>query len=99
MGILIRLLICILFGGLLLYKSIDRVNDLTELRLTIPVLKREVLDIQEKNTEMRYQIELFESPENLIELLKQPRFSHLQFPLNQEVVFISYESIDVSEEI
>lgn len=99
MGVLIRLFICILFGGWLLYKSIDQVNDLTELRLSIPVLKREVLDIQEKNTEMRYQIEFFESPENLIELLKEPRFSHLHFPLDQEVIFISHRAIDASEEI
>lgn len=91
MGILVRLLICIVFGGLVLYKSVDNVNDLTELRLSIPLLKREVKEIQERNVELQYRIDLFENPEHLLELSREPRFSHLQFPTEEEVIFISYE--------
>lgn len=62
MGILIRLLICIFFAGLTMYKYIDKLNELTELRLSIPILTKEVRDIQERNVELQYAIERFESP-------------------------------------
>ena len=49
MDILIRLLICISCEGLVLYKYIDKLNELTELRLSIPILAREVKEIHEQN--------------------------------------------------
>lgn len=88
MGIFIRLLICILAVGLTLYKYIDKWNELTEVRLSIPILAREVKDIQETNIELQYTIEKFESPAHLMELAERPEFGHLKYPELSNVIFL-----------
>ena len=62
-------MICIFLVGLTLYKYIDKMNELTELRLSIPVLAKEVQEINEKNIE----------PDDLGPLRRQ--FAH-QFAIN-----------------
>jgi len=93
MGLFIRLLICIFFAGLTLYKTIDKLNELTELRLSIPVLAREVKEIEEKNLELQYTIEQFESPLHLIELARKPEFGHLKYPTIKEILILSEASV------
>lgn len=93
MGLFIRLLICISFAGLLLYKSIDKHNDLTELRLSIPRLAREVKEIREKNVELQYAIECFESPLHLMDLARQPEFGHLKYPSLQEIIVLPEQPV------
>ena len=88
MGLFVRLLICISFTGLALYKYIDKVNELTELRLLIPVLTREVKEIHEQNLELQYAIESFESPLHLMELARKPEFGHLKYPSLDEVILL-----------
>ena len=88
MEILIRLLICISFAGLLLYKYVDKENALTELQLAIPLLAKEVDDIHEKNAELYYQIECFESPLHLMEIASKPEFGYLKYPLLNEVILL-----------
>lgn len=88
MGLLIRLLICISFAGLMLYKYIDKLNDLTELRLSIPILAREVKDIHEQNLELQYTIDCFESPLHLMELARKPEFGHLKYPSINEILLL-----------
>ena len=73
MELFLRLLVCIAFAGLTLYKYIDKLNELTELRLSIPVLMRDVKEIREKNLELKYAIDTFESPLHLIELARKTR--------------------------
>ena len=86
MELFIRLLICISFAGLALYKYIDKLNELTELRLTLPVLAREVKEMDEKNLELKYAIDTFESPLHLIELARKPEFGHLKYPSLNEII-------------
>lgn len=88
MGWFIRLLICIFFAGLTLYKTIDKLNELTELRLSIPLMAREVKEINEKNLELQFAIEQFESPLHLIELLRKPEFGHLKYPSQTDVLIL-----------
>lgn len=97
MGLFIRLFICIAFAGLLLYKYIDKLNELTELRLSIPILKREVKDISEKNLELQYMIDSFESPVHLMELARKPEFGYLKYPSLNDVVFLPENSLLSSE--
>lgn len=98
MGLLVRLLICISFAGLVLYKYIDKLNDLTELRLSIPILAREVREIQEGNLELQYAIDSFESPLHLMELARKPEFGHLKYPSIQEVILLPEVSVVCPEE-
>ena len=86
MELFLRLLVCIAFAGLTLYKYIDKLNELTELRLSIPVLMRDVKEIREKNLELKYAIDTFESPLHLIELARKPEFGHLKYPSINEII-------------
>ena len=88
MEIFIRLLICISFVGIGLYKYIDKLNELTELRLSIPILNREVKEIHEKNVELQYTIDRFESPLHLMEIARQPEFGHLKYPYMNEIIVL-----------
>ena len=88
MELLIRLFICISFTGLMLYKYIDKLNDLTELRLSIPVLTRQLKEIHEQNLELQYAIDSFESPLHLMELARKPEFGHLKYPTIDEIILI-----------
>lgn len=93
--IYIRVAFCIFIAGMTLYFYIDKQNELTELRLAIPVLAKEVKGINEENIRLRYEIDRFESPIHLIELLRKPEFSHLHYPYVKEILILP----DVDEEI
>jgi len=92
--IYLRLAFCIFVAGLTLYLYIDRHNKLTELRLALPQLSREVNMIKEENTRLRYEIERFESPIHLMELLRKPEFSHLHYPYLNEVFVLPQEVLE-----
>lgn len=96
-GLLIRLLVCISFVGLVLYKYIDKLNDLTELRLSIPVLVREVKEIHEQNLEFQYCIDSFESPLHLMELASKPEFGHLKYPCIDDILLLPETPIYCAE--
>lgn len=88
MGLMVRLLICVCFTGLILYKYIDNLNELTELQLRIPAVTKEVKDINEKNLELQYEIERFESPIHLMELVRKPEFGHLKHPSMEHIIIL-----------
>lgn len=94
MGLFIRLLICISFAGLVLYKYIDKLNELTELRLSIPILARDVKEIREKNIELQYAIDSFESPLHLMEIARNPEFGHLKYPSLNDVILLPETPLD-----
>ncbi|MFN4173543.1 MAG: hypothetical protein ACK4HV_00355 [Parachlamydiaceae bacterium] len=70
-------------GFMLLY--IEKINQLTALRLELPQLEKELKELEEENKRLRFEINQFESPLYLMELLKKPEFSHLRFPQSHEV--------------
>lgn len=84
----LRIVFCILAAGITLYAHIEKNNELVELRLTLPLLSREVKAAQEENIRLKYEIEGFESPVHLMELSRKPEFSHLKFPRLNEVTLI-----------
>lgn len=77
---LLRVLVCILAAGITLYAHIEKQNELVELRLTLPLLNRDVKAALEENIRLQYEIERFESPVHLMELARKPEFSHLKYP-------------------
>lgn len=86
-----KLLICIACASFTLYAYIDKQNNMTELRLAIPALSKEVKAIHEQNTSLRYEVERFESPIHLMELKRKPEYSHLKFPYLSDVITIKHE--------
>ena len=50
----IRLFVCIIAAGLTLFGYIEKQNELTELRLAIPTIAKEVKNLQEENIRLTY---------------------------------------------
>jgi hypothetical protein len=87
-SLFIRLSFCIFAAGFILFSYIEKQNELTELRLAIPALAKKVKAIQEENIRHRYEIERFENPLNLLELMQKPEFTHLKYPYLNEQIFL-----------
>lgn len=81
-----RLIFCLCFTTLLLYVYIDKKNSLTEVKLAIPQLEREVKALELERTALQYELKSFENPSYLMQLLKRPEYSHLHFPKEGEVI-------------
>lgn len=86
--LVLRIFLCILAAGLTLFAYIEKQNELTELRLAIPSLAKEVKSLQEENIRLTYEIEHFESPIHLMELMRKPEFSHLKYPFLPDEIFL-----------
>jgi hypothetical protein len=87
-----RIAFCIFIAGLTLYLYIDDLNKLTGLRLAIPAIVKEVKSIHDENIQIQYEIEMFESPIHLMELLRKPEFSHLHYPYVKDVIILKNAS-------
>jgi hypothetical protein len=83
-----KLSLCILGAGILLFSYVEKQNELTELRLAIPALAKRVKAVQEENTRLTYELEKFEDPVHLMQLMQQPEFSHLKFPYLDEQLML-----------
>lgn len=90
-SIYVRITFCIFMAGLTLNLYINDLNKLTSLRLAIPALIKEVKSIHDENIQIQYEIERFESPIHLMELLRKPEFSHLHYPYVADVLILHYE--------
>lgn len=84
--LVIKVLLCALSGGGVLYAYLEQQNDVTKLRIEVPKLSREVRILEEENTRLRYEIERFENPKHLMELAKRPEYSHLKHPMLNEIL-------------
>ena len=85
-GFLTRTVACIMFLSIFLYIYINKINDLTEYKLYIPKIEKEILLLQEENKRLEYIIDQFESPMHLMELARSPEYSHLKHPLLKDVL-------------
>ncbi len=84
-----RLLLCLAAIGFTLWLDIDHQNHLNALRMQLPILQRDVREIQEHNTRLGYEIAQFENPLLLMEMARKPEFSHLRYPTETEVIIIT----------
>ncbi|MEN9344261.1 MAG: hypothetical protein RLZZ453_1048 [Chlamydiota bacterium] len=71
-----------------LYGYLSLQNEITKKRLEIPLLSKEIREIKEKNTCLRYQIDLFESPENLMTFVGKKEYAHLKQPWLKDVLAV-----------
>lgn len=86
--LLVQVFLCILIAGFTVYAYIDKHNELTELRLAIPALAKEVKQIQEENIRLMYDINQFESPIHLMQLARKPEFGHLKYPYYENEIIL-----------
>ncbi|MDP1608421.1 MAG: hypothetical protein Q8L98_03795 [Chlamydiales bacterium] len=87
-GLLIKLGFCLLTSGSCLYSYFDKQNELTQMKIRLPQLEKEIHVIREESRRLHYQVDQFESPSHLMELARSPEFSHLKHPLLREILTV-----------
>ncbi len=87
-GFVLRLLLCVLFSGFCLYSFIDQQNEVTEVRIKLPKVAKEIRAIVEESRRLQYEIEQFENPGHLMQLARRPEYSHLKHPLVKEITMV-----------
>src|SRR3990167_5780577 len=87
--ILTRMIICIGAFSIFMYSYIDCQNELTRMRLKIPQVAQEIRNLKEENTRLKYEIDLFESPHNLMRLASSSEYSHLKHSMRKEILTVS----------
>lgn len=87
--IFIQLACCIGVFGCCLCSYVNTQNAVTRLRLEIPIFSQELHQLKEQNNRLKYEIDLFESPEHLMQLARCSEFSHLKYPTLQEILTVS----------
>lgn len=88
MRLYFQIFLCLVMAAWTLYAFIEKQNQVTELRLAIPILAKKVKKIKEENSRLQYEIDQFESPIHLMELARKPEFSHLKYPYTKDVIVI-----------
>lgn len=88
MATLVRILFCLSVVGVLLYRYIDLQNQLTAIRIEIPLVAKDLRASLERNQTLKFELDRFASPGNLMDLWKDPRFSHLHFPTQTETLVL-----------
>lgn len=87
--VFMQLACCIGVFGCCLCSYINTQNAVTRLRLEIPILSAELNKLKEQNNRLKYEIDLFESPAHLMQLARCSEFSHLKYPMLQEILTVS----------
>jgi len=90
-GIFFRIMTCIMVMVIFLYAYISKQNSITELRLQIPSISKELQMVTQENIRLQFEIDQFESPAYLMELAENPEFSHLKYPLIDEIITIEVD--------
>lgn len=71
---------------MLFYAYVSKVNQLTEVKLKVPKIEKEIRLLIEENKNLKYQIERFENPTHLMELARSVEYTHLKHPLLKDVL-------------
>jgi hypothetical protein len=87
-GLLIKLAMCLTVFGLCLYSYLDMQNELTQLKIQLPEIEKDLRLVREESRRLSYEIDQLESPARLIELAHHPEYSHLKHPLLREILTV-----------
>jgi len=79
---------CLTVFGFCLYSYLEEQNELTKLKMAVPKRGKEIDLIREENRRLSYQVDQFESPSHLMELARQPEYSHLKHPVLKEILTV-----------
>lgn len=87
-GLLVRVGVCLSVAGCCLFSYLEKQNELTHLKIRLPELEKEIAQVREESRRLRYEIDQFENPAHLIEMVHRPEFSHLKHPLLREILTV-----------
>jgi hypothetical protein len=86
--LLIKLGFCLFVFGFCLYSYLEKQNELTQLKIRLPEVAKEIRLIREESQRLSFQVDQFQSPSHLIELAHMPEYSHLKHPLLREILTV-----------
>lgn len=78
--------ICLFCFGLCLYSYIEKQNELTKMKIELPQLAKQMAELSEDIKKIQYDVKKFENPAYLMQLVRQPEFTHLKHPFVEEVL-------------
>jgi len=76
-GLLAKILICVVSFSAALCAYLDARNNVTQLMIELPKLSKELTLTREQNTILQYNVEKFENPSYLLNLLKETKYANL----------------------
>lgn len=76
-GPLGKILICVISFSVALCAYLHARNDVTKLMIQLPRLSKELNLVEEQNTILQFEVEKFENPAFLLNLLKTTEYAHL----------------------
>ena len=85
-GLFIRILLCIVVMGGFLYAYMLKQNNITELRLHIPLAAKELEAILQENVRLQFEIDRFENPQHLMELQQPATIQPPQTPFAHSII-------------
>ncbi len=85
-SLLIKSIVCFAAFSVYLYSVLQSQNTLNNLSYRLPKIETELRALAETNTKLSYQIETFSDPNHLTSLLKTNAYSHLRFPVRNDVL-------------
>jgi len=94
--LLIQISVCGIVFGLCLHSYLDHQNTLTKIKIQLPQLEKEIQLINEENCRLSYEVDRFENPTHLIEIVHRSEFSHLKHPILKEILTVP-EAIVMNE--
>jgi hypothetical protein len=87
----LKFFISVLIVTTTLYAYLNKHNALTQLRIKLPQVKKELKAVEEENVRLRFEIEKFEHPLHLMELARKPQYAHLKHPHSSEIIVLADE--------
>ncbi len=98
-GPLGKILICVISFSVTLCAYLHARNDVTKLMIQLPRLSKELSLIEEQNTILQFEVEKFENPAFLLNLLKTTEYAHLLSRESTETIAleVSKDAVKVEE--
>lgn len=90
-GPLGKILICVISFSVALCAYLNARNDVTKLMIQLPKLSTDLSLVEEQTTILKYEIEKFENPSYLLNLLKRSEYASLGMGKDTETIAISKE--------
>lgn len=87
-SLILKITICLFVFALCLFSYIEKQNELTSLKIKLPQVAMEIEDLQERIKKMKYEVDSFENPNYLMDLVRKPQFSHLKHPFVEDVLML-----------
>ncbi len=86
---MIKLVVCVIAVATVSYEHLYEINQLTAKRMMIPSLEQEIALMNEEIDEVNFAFQTVENPIKLLKIAKNPDYSGLKFPLEEDLVILT----------